>query len=191
MDIDTDKIDAAVLALLHLTLHDGIPGWKVHDWDAMDRLHRKRMIDNPVGRAKSAVLTDEGLTESKRRAGAERLRQRELTLQQARYEEIHARRQYDAIDPDNRLVAGELERRWNDRPAAVARLEEQIRSMQNEQPRALEDEKRALQGASSSSADALGPFSSEHCRQSPTMTESHQIRPLMPHAGAGFAHSSR
>jgi hypothetical protein len=66
MDIDTDKIDEAVLALLYLTLHDGIRAWKGHDWDAMDRLHRKGMIDNPVGRAKSVVLTDEGLSESKR-----------------------------------------------------------------------------------------------------------------------------
>ena len=28
MDIDTDKIDEAVLALLHLTLHDGNRVWK-------------------------------------------------------------------------------------------------------------------------------------------------------------------
>jgi len=27
---------------------------------------------------------------------------------------MHARRQYDAVDPDNRLVASELERRWNE-----------------------------------------------------------------------------
>ena len=66
MDIDTDKIDEAVLALLYLTLHEGVRAWKGHDWDAMDRLHRKGMIDNPVGRAKSVVLTDEGLSESKR-----------------------------------------------------------------------------------------------------------------------------
>jgi len=77
------------------------------------------------------------------RAGTERLRQSELALQQARYEETHARRQYDAIDPDNRLVASELERRWNDRLAAVARLEEQMRNLQNEQPRALHDDERA------------------------------------------------
>jgi excisionase family DNA binding protein len=55
----------------------------------------------------------------------------------------HARRQYDAVDPDNRLVAGELERRWNERLAAVARLEEQIQSSQNELPRALRDDERA------------------------------------------------
>src|SRR6516164_9147793 len=41
-------------------------------------------------------------------------RQLELSLQQARYEAAHARRQYDAVDPANRLVAGELERRWNE-----------------------------------------------------------------------------
>jgi hypothetical protein len=66
MEIDTDKIDEAVLALLYLTLHGGFRAWKGHDWDAMDRLHRKGMIENPVGKAKSVVLTDEGLKESER-----------------------------------------------------------------------------------------------------------------------------
>ena len=65
-EIDTDKIDEAVLALLYLTLHGGFRAWKGHDWDAMDRLHRKGMIENPVGKAKSVVLTDEGLKESER-----------------------------------------------------------------------------------------------------------------------------
>jgi excisionase family DNA binding protein len=83
------------------------------------------------------------LIADRKRAGTERLRQSELALQQAHYEETHARRQYDAIDPDNRLVAGELERRWNNRLAVVARLEEQIRNLQNEQPRALHDDERA------------------------------------------------
>lgn len=31
MDINTDKIDNAVLALLYLTLHDGFRAWKGHD----------------------------------------------------------------------------------------------------------------------------------------------------------------
>ena len=66
MVIDTDKIDEAVLALLHLTLHDGARAWKGHDWDALDRLYRKGMICDPVGKAKSVVLTDEGLAESAR-----------------------------------------------------------------------------------------------------------------------------
>lgn len=66
MDIDTDKIDEAVLALLYLTLHDGFRAWKGHDWDVLDRLHRKGMICDPVNKAKSVVLTDEGLAESER-----------------------------------------------------------------------------------------------------------------------------
>jgi hypothetical protein len=53
-----------VLALLWLTLHDGVRAWKGFDWDALDRLHRKGLIDNPVGKAKSVVLTDEGLQRS-------------------------------------------------------------------------------------------------------------------------------
>ena len=66
MDIDTDKIDEAVLALLYLTLHDGVRAWKGHDWDALDRLYRKGMIENTVGKAKSVVLTEEGLGKSER-----------------------------------------------------------------------------------------------------------------------------
>ena len=66
MDIDTDKIDETVLALLCLTLHDGDRAWKGHDWDALDRLYRKGMIENPRSKAKSVVLTDKGLAESER-----------------------------------------------------------------------------------------------------------------------------
>jgi hypothetical protein len=66
MDIDTKKIDEAVLALLHLTLHDGARAWKGFDWDTMNRLHQKGFISNPVGKAQSVVLTDEGLQESER-----------------------------------------------------------------------------------------------------------------------------
>lgn len=66
MEIDTDKIDEAVLALLYLTLHDRFRAWKGFDWDAMDRLYRKGLIYDPVGKAKSAMLTDEGLAESER-----------------------------------------------------------------------------------------------------------------------------
>ncbi len=36
-----------------------------------------------------------------------------LRLEQAQYEAERTRRQYDAVDPANRLVAAELERRWN------------------------------------------------------------------------------
>jgi len=50
-------------------------------------------------------------------------RQRELQLEQARYEVRLAQRQYDAVDPGNRLVAAELERRWNEKLERVVQLE--------------------------------------------------------------------
>ena len=60
MEIDTDRVDDAVLALLLLGLHDGCRVWKGFDWEAMRRLHDKGMISDPVGKAKSVVLTEEG-----------------------------------------------------------------------------------------------------------------------------------
>lgn len=60
MELDTDKIDEAVLALLYLGLHDGARVWKGFDWEAMDRLHEKGFISDPHGRAKSVVFTQEG-----------------------------------------------------------------------------------------------------------------------------------
>jgi hypothetical protein len=51
-------------------------------------------------------------------------RQRELQLEQSRYEARLAQRQYDAVDPDHRLVASELERRWNEKLERVNHLEQ-------------------------------------------------------------------
>jgi excisionase family DNA binding protein len=56
---------------------------------------------------------------------SEKKRQLEFALQQARYEAARARRQYDVVDPENRLVAGELERRWNEHLATVRTLEQE------------------------------------------------------------------
>jgi hypothetical protein len=61
MTIDADRIDECVLALLLLGRHEGQRVWKSFDWDAMKRLHEKGLISDPVGRAKSVVLTDKGL----------------------------------------------------------------------------------------------------------------------------------
>ncbi|HEX3881548.1 MAG TPA: DUF6429 family protein [Stellaceae bacterium] len=66
MEIDAERIDEAVLALLLLGLHDGSRVWKSFDWDAMDRLHKKGLICDPVGKAKSVVLTEDGKREAER-----------------------------------------------------------------------------------------------------------------------------
>jgi DNA invertase Pin-like site-specific DNA recombinase len=72
-------------------------------------------------------------------------RQWELRLERARYEAERAFRQYDLCEPENRLVARELEKRWNDQLRSVAELEAGYRQ---ERARGLspltEDEKATL-----------------------------------------------
>ena len=69
-EIDTDRIYDAVLALMYLTVHgaDRISGlaraWKSFDWAALGRLYEKELIFDPVGKAKSVLLTEEGLRRS-------------------------------------------------------------------------------------------------------------------------------
>jgi hypothetical protein len=67
MEIDTEKIDEAVLAFLYLTRCDDrfrAASWKSHDWDALNRLHDKGYIENPISKAKSVGLTEEGRAKS-------------------------------------------------------------------------------------------------------------------------------
>lgn len=66
MELDDDKIDRAVLALLYLGIHDGARAWKGFDWDSLNRLHEQGFISNPRGKAKSVVFTEEGLSEARR-----------------------------------------------------------------------------------------------------------------------------
>ena len=69
MEYDRDKVDEMVLALLSLTTFDedqfGARAWKSHDWDALDRLHGKGYISDPKSKAKSVVLSVEGLQRSR------------------------------------------------------------------------------------------------------------------------------
>ncbi len=66
MKLNNEKIDRAVLALLYLGLHDESRAWKGFDWDAMNRLHQKEYISDPVGKSKSVVFTEHGLQEAER-----------------------------------------------------------------------------------------------------------------------------
>ncbi len=61
MDLDTERLDDAALAILSLTLHDGNRVWKGLDWTITDRLFEKGLTEDPKGKAKSLVLTDQGL----------------------------------------------------------------------------------------------------------------------------------
>lgn len=71
--------------------------------------------------------------------------QQEMQLEQARYEARLAQRQYDAVDPDHRLVAGELERRWNEKLERVAQLEKAFALAEQEAQWELSaDERKAI-----------------------------------------------
>jgi Domain of unknown function (DUF6429) len=62
-----EKIDDAVLALLHLSSFTERAGeftftraWKGQDWEALNRLHEKGLIENPKNKNASVVFTPEG-----------------------------------------------------------------------------------------------------------------------------------
>ena len=68
--MNNERIDEAVLALLYLGIHErhpvtGAHTWKSLDWDAMNRLHERGLISNPVSTAKSVILTEAGLRRAK------------------------------------------------------------------------------------------------------------------------------
>ncbi len=57
--LDEEKLAESALALLSLTLH-GRRVWKALDWNLMNYLFRKGWITDPVSKAKSLLLTEEG-----------------------------------------------------------------------------------------------------------------------------------
>jgi DNA invertase Pin-like site-specific DNA recombinase len=67
----------------------------------------------------------------------------ELAVERARYEAGRARRQYDQVEPENRLVARTLERAWEDRLAAVRHAENDLRAQQARRPVSLTSEELA------------------------------------------------
>lgn len=81
-----------------------------------------------------ASLAAVGIREGEQAAAR---RRSELALDEARYEADLARRRYDAVDPANRLVAAELERRWNARLDEARRQEQRVAALASEGPQAL------------------------------------------------------
>jgi hypothetical protein len=55
-------------------------------------------------------------------------------LEAARYAAQRAQKQFDATDPDNRLVADELERRWDQALQRVQEIEARIEQHRHSQP---------------------------------------------------------
>ncbi len=88
-----------------------------------------RHLDEPVVDLVLGLLTHQKLLDATRvveivdEQHAALDRQWTLRLERARYDAKRAERQFDACDPDNRVVARTLEKRWNERLTDVERLE--------------------------------------------------------------------
>ena len=72
-------------------------------------------------------------------------RQWSLKRERARYEAERARRQYDAVEPENRLVARSLERVWEERLRRVDQIEQEYDAWRREQAASIsENDRRAI-----------------------------------------------
>jgi len=106
-------------------------------------------VDQAVGAAFLAVVEPAAveallaLSDEVDRERAQAERQWQLRLERARYDAARARRQYDACEPENRLVARELETRWNARLRTVAALEAEYQRAQRRGLAPLTDAEKA------------------------------------------------
>jgi hypothetical protein len=71
-------------------------------------------------------------------------RRLELALERVRYEAEHAQRQYEAVDPCNRLVAAELEARWNRALTELAEAEARLDAHKQSQITLSEQDRNRL-----------------------------------------------
>jgi DNA invertase Pin-like site-specific DNA recombinase len=101
-------------------------------------------IDRAVSQAFFEALSPaefnayERALETRRQSDREIEAAQERELQRLRYEADLARRQYDRVDPDNRLVASELERRWEVALRALQGAEQDFERRREERQRAIE-----------------------------------------------------
>jgi excisionase family DNA binding protein len=106
----------------------------------VDRAVAREVLDRvqPFG-IEAALAAIENLGREK----LDKVKQLENAIEQARFEAARARRQYDAVDPENRLVVADLERRWNQKLEALHALEEQLGQIHAEPVPSLQEADRA------------------------------------------------
>lgn len=91
----------------------------------------------PVGIEAALAASEQARLEDQ-----EKHRALELALEKARYEAQRAQRQFDAVEPENRLVTAELESRWNQALEKVSELEHRVEASRSQAPRAITAEQR-------------------------------------------------
>lgn len=93
---------------------------------------------SPVGLRASAGAVADLLAQHEARVAQQR-----LALERAEYEAERARRQYDACEPEHRLVARTLERTLEERLAEAERERQALAALELRRPHALSAEERA------------------------------------------------
>lgn len=111
-----------------------------------DCLHvSARYLEPPIIEVVMMALTKERLLDSTRiidtidEQDQALDKQWQLRIERAHYEARRAERQYDACDPDNRVVARTLEKKWNDKLTAVEDLEREHEAFKTSKRAALSD----------------------------------------------------
>jgi excisionase family DNA binding protein len=105
-------------------------------------------LDKTIAAAFLDAVTPAGVTASAQaiaeleREHEARLANQRLALERAEYEAERARRQYDACEPEHRLVARTLERTLEQALAAVERERRTLASLEQTRPAPLTDEER-------------------------------------------------
>ena len=65
MSYNRERASEMVMALMQLTLHEGVRTWKSYDWEVMNDLFEQGYISDPRSKAKSVVLTEAGINRSR------------------------------------------------------------------------------------------------------------------------------
>lgn len=81
------------------------------------------LLQSVQGKALDAAVQSAGLVAQREQQQHQAV---QLELEQARYEAQLAQRRYESVDPDQRLVAAELEKRWNTALERVKQLEDKL-----------------------------------------------------------------
>jgi len=107
----------------HLRSHQDLPTCQHVRAERVDEAVRQAFL---VALAPAEIEALSNARRTKQQAENALLNGAQRQLERKRYEAALAERQYRKVDPDNRLVAGELERRWEEALCAVKAAEEDL-----------------------------------------------------------------
>ena len=113
----------------------------------LDQLVQEQIMDAMQPSALALSLQTAATLQEEREQQQRHWQQR---LERARYESERACRQYNTVEPENRLVARTLEKKWEEALSAETKLNQEYEKYLKERPYMLtESEKRAIQSLAS------------------------------------------